>query len=95
MARREAFRFLCTLSMIPLDSGWKLVVDWWKMCNFLHILDHSLPVNWQPRSVTMVTGTPYLKIHVGMNPDTMAEAEMSSSSMPSSHLVFLSIIVSR
>ena len=63
---------------------------WWKMCNFLHIVDHNSPVNWLPRSVSMVMGTPYLETQVLRKLDTMLEAVASSS-----HLVFLSIMVSR
>ena len=45
--------------------------------------------------MTTVTVTLYLKIHVWMNLDTTAEAEMLLSSVTSSPLVIPSIIVSR
>ena len=65
------------------------------MCNFLHIVDHNSPVSWLLRSVTTVTGTPYLDTQVLRKSDTTVEGVTSSSLVTSSYLVYLSIMVSR
>ena len=59
-----AFRELCHLSMIPLDTGWYAVV---RMC--LHPINFASALNiwdsnWAPRSVVMVDGALNLAIQL-------------------------------
>ena len=55
-------------------------------------MDHDSPVNWQPRSVTTVTGTPKREIQARRNP---VLEEISWSSRISTQRVLRSIIVSK
>ena len=66
-------------STIPLDWGWKAVVEAWRMPRVEQSWDQMAEVNWAPRSEVKVAGTPKREIQPWKRAEAQLEAVMSAS----------------
>ena len=83
--RREAFKLMCSLSTMPFAWRWYAVVWMFLVPKSCDNLRNSSDSNWRPRSVVILSGTPYLATHPARNVLDVVYADISGIGNASHH----------